>query len=136
GTTITLSSGVGVTAGTATAARFSIINDPQKTGSIGGNAVHQLILAQMAGHSHGASGLSWSGSVSGSISPNPHDHDYTKPSGTLNKASGGTSVVQQTSGATTSTTSLSWSGTVSGSITGSVASAGGDQAHPNMQPSG
>lgn len=52
GTTLTLSTGVGVTAGAAVAGRFSLLGDAQVRGSSGGDDVHLLTVAQMPSHTH------------------------------------------------------------------------------------
>lgn len=90
-TQVTLNSGVGVTAGTATALRFGVV-DGATVGATGGKQTHQLTTAQLAAHTHQYGALTNSG------------------------ASGVT-------GGTGYTTPLAASG-----------STGGDQAHPNVQP--
>lgn len=52
GTTLTLSTGSGVTAGTNTAARFSLLHDAQTLGMAGGEDVNTLVTAQMPAHNH------------------------------------------------------------------------------------
>lgn len=52
GTTLTLSTGSGVTAGTNTAARFSLLHDANVLGMAGGADVHTLTSAQVAAHQH------------------------------------------------------------------------------------
>jgi microcystin-dependent protein len=52
GTTVTLSTGTGVTAGTSTAARFSSVGDAQSLGSSGGTQAHTMVTKQMPAHNH------------------------------------------------------------------------------------
>lgn len=56
GTTVTLSTGVGVTAGAGTAARFSLVPDAQVAGSPGGSIAHQLGEPELPSHDHALSG--------------------------------------------------------------------------------
>jgi microcystin-dependent protein len=63
-TQVTLATGVGVTAGTATALRFGML-DASALGATGGSQTHKLVVSQMPAHTHtyaavtntGASGL-------------------------------------------------------------------------------
>lgn len=91
GTQVTLNTGVGVTAGAATALRFGVV-DGATIGATGGKQSHQLTATQLAAHTHQY------GAVTNTAAPG---------------VAGGTGY----------TTPLTASG-----------SAGGDQAHPNVQP--
>ncbi|BAQ16093.1 hypothetical protein [Methyloceanibacter caenitepidi] len=137
GTTLTLSQAATATA-SGTAARFSIINDPQVAGSVGGAQTIALILAMLAAHSHGDGSLSWNGSVSGSVSPNPHDHRVSRGDRRDDKnaasSDGSTFWTWDQSNFDTDSRAISWSGSVSGSISGNTASSGGGQPHPNVGP--
>lgn len=55
GTTVTLSTGVGVTAGTNVAARFSIVGDAQVIGQAGGADIHTQLNSEVGQHNHSAS---------------------------------------------------------------------------------
>lgn len=90
-TQVTLNTGVGVTAGTATALRFGMM-DATALGATGGVQAHKLVASQMPSHTHQYGAVTNTG------------------------ASG-------IAGGTGYTTPLTASG-----------STGGDQAHPNVQP--
>jgi microcystin-dependent protein len=90
-TQVTLNTGVGVTAGTATALRFGMM-DANALGATGGTQAHKLVASQMPSHTHQYGAVTNTG------------------------ASG-------IAGGTGYTTPLTASG-----------STGGDQAHPNVQP--
>lgn len=90
-TQVTLNTGVGVTAGTATALRFGML-DATALGASGGSQTHKLVASQMPSHTHQYGAVTNTGSSG---------------------IAGGTGY----------TTPLTASG-----------SAGGDQAHPNVQP--
>jgi microcystin-dependent protein len=90
-TQVTLNTGVGVTAGTATALRFGMM-DATALGATGGTQAHKLVASQMPAHTHQYGAVTNTG------------------------ASG-------IAGGTGYTTPLTASG-----------STGGDQAHPNVQP--
>lgn len=73
GTTLTLSTGSGVTAGTNTAARFSLLHDANELGMTGGADVHQLVGAQIPAHVHDYGGSSADTSSGGSQRPMAKD---------------------------------------------------------------
>jgi microcystin-dependent protein len=90
GTSITLSANATATA-SGTAARFSVLNDPQSLGGTGGSATHQLTVGQLAAHTH-------------------LEYSWIAAGGAQTGAAGGNFGQQQTG------------------------STGGDQPHPNVQP--
>lgn len=115
GTQVTLSTGVSVTAATAGAIRFCLI-DSHTLGATGGTATHALATTQMPAHTH-ANTLSDPG------------HFHTNNANSANSSSstgGGGFAIPATSGAT-----------VNSAITGisiTNVSQGGGNAHPNLQP--
>jgi hypothetical protein len=111
GTTITLSANATATA-SGTAARFSIIKDPQKLGSTGGAATHTLTSPQMPLHGHPSR--------------------YAQNAASDSDLSGGLRLDGASPGPVNKD---AWSGTVGDTMGHQIGGSGGDQPHPNLPPS-
>lgn len=103
--------------------------DTTSLGATAGTDRRTNTSANTPSHSHAVGTLA----VTGSVSPNPHDHNYDDQRDNSAQASSGTArnVGNQSNGKTTSSRNLTWSGSVSGS----VASSGSGDAFPILQPS-
>lgn len=116
GTKITAIDGLAIvmsanaTAATTVAARFSMINDPQLLGGVGGDDVHSLIDAQMPLHGHAAR--------------------FSLNSGSTSDITGGLMVANDTE-----TNEAEFTGTPGTPAGHQIGGTGDDQPHPNMQPS-
>ena len=114
-TQVTLSTGSGVTAGTATALRFGVV-DGATLGAAGGVQTHSLATSQMPAHTH-----------ANTLTDPGHTHSSNANSANSSSSTGGGGFsLPATSGATIN------SATTGISITN--VSAGGGNAHPNVQP--
>lgn len=113
GATITLSANATASA-SGTAARISLINDPQSRGGVGGGAVHTMIEDQVAAHRHfAAANVTVASSVAVSAS-NQIAEDFQSGNGELN---------------------YDFSGSATDATVGRTSLTGGGNPHPNMQPS-
>lgn len=149
GTTITLSSGVGVTAGTAQAVRFSLFSNAQTPGVTGGVSTLALQQAELAAHTHtGTTDTSGAHAHSGTTSSQTsnHSHIYQLAGGASSfdrSLSGptGTALTSSSAGsASTGNEDSNHQHTIATNTAGdhthafTTASAGSGLPHSNIQP--
>jgi hypothetical protein len=148
GTTLTLSTGSGVTAGISQAVRFSFFTNAQTPGAQGGAATHSLVSTENGSHTHtGTTNSGGNHTHSGSTSTDgSHQHVYgdTRANSTAGATSGPnfTSLVApeitaspltDAAGSHSHTLSINSGGDHTHGFT--TASSGNGLAHNNMSPS-